>query len=213
MEFDKTKVYTALNADESLIGAKGYFADTIRDLQIIVESSVNNYDKVEGIFNFYFVNENATKFNFFYLVKPAPEKYWVKESNGELSVIDKSSWEVLPDNLIKFNGSLDECRQYITEHSKPKYRRFRNCDELIKCYLDNCYKKRMSPNPNNFINEWIELPTIWVKDKIISDRKRLLQFDGDEVVMATTKMVEHISMSELFNKWEFLDGSVCGVEE
>lgn len=108
----------------------------------------------------------------------------------------------------------DECEQRIEEHSKPKYRPFRNCDELIEIYYQKLFG---SMKPTDYLKKIeytkLELPTIWVKDKIISDRKRLLQFDGDEVVMATTKMVEHTSMSELFNKWEFLDGSVCGVEE
>ena len=38
MEFDKSKVYTAVNADEVKVGSKGYFADTIAGLK-------NNIDK------------------------------------------------------------------------------------------------------------------------------------------------------------------------
>lgn len=37
MEFKPENVYTALNADESLIGAKGYFANDIKTLSKYVE--------------------------------------------------------------------------------------------------------------------------------------------------------------------------------
>lgn len=33
MEFDKLKVYTALNASEVKVGSKGYGSDTIEDLK------------------------------------------------------------------------------------------------------------------------------------------------------------------------------------
>ena len=33
MKFDKTRVYTALNADEVKVGSKGYFADSISELK------------------------------------------------------------------------------------------------------------------------------------------------------------------------------------
>lgn len=38
MEFDKSKVYTALNADELKIGSKVYLADDLADLRHIVET-------------------------------------------------------------------------------------------------------------------------------------------------------------------------------
>lgn len=37
MEFDKAKVFTALNADEVKNGSKGYFADTLEHLKNIVK--------------------------------------------------------------------------------------------------------------------------------------------------------------------------------
>ncbi len=38
MKFDKSCVYTALNADELKVGSKCFFADTIQDLRIKVQS-------------------------------------------------------------------------------------------------------------------------------------------------------------------------------
>lgn len=38
MRFDKSKVYTALNADEVKVGSKGFFADNLECLQMRVEA-------------------------------------------------------------------------------------------------------------------------------------------------------------------------------
>ena len=43
MEFDKSKVYTALNADELPIGSKCIFADNLTDLKKYVEHNYNIY--------------------------------------------------------------------------------------------------------------------------------------------------------------------------
>lgn len=109
----------------------------------------------------------------------------------------------------EFEGTKEECEKYISEHSKLKYRPFKDCDELIKCYLDICYKKQMSPNPNNFINEWIELPTIWVKSKTGKVKSMITDFEEDTVDFSYSS----VDMKYLFDNFTFLDGSPCGVEE
>lgn len=43
MDFDKNNVYDGLNATEELIGLKGYFEDTIRDLKDAVENERGFY--------------------------------------------------------------------------------------------------------------------------------------------------------------------------
>lgn len=42
MEFDESKIYTALNADKIKIGSKGYYADSLGDLK----HRVNSDDKI-----------------------------------------------------------------------------------------------------------------------------------------------------------------------
>lgn len=52
MEFDKNKVYTALNADEVKVGSIGFFADTLQELEdrvknetpLLIVQSINNKD-------------------------------------------------------------------------------------------------------------------------------------------------------------------------
>ena len=50
MKFDKSKVYTLLNADEVKEGSKGYFADNLEYLKDIVEHERGKYyDKIDSI--------------------------------------------------------------------------------------------------------------------------------------------------------------------
>lgn len=48
MEFDKSKIYTVVNADEVKIGSKGYFANTILELETCVEleASLNELEEI-----------------------------------------------------------------------------------------------------------------------------------------------------------------------
>lgn len=43
MEFDKSKVYTAINADELKIGSKVILADALEELKVNVECNRNNF--------------------------------------------------------------------------------------------------------------------------------------------------------------------------
>lgn len=47
MEFNKTKVYTAVDIDEVKIGSKGYFADSPKALKYTVQAEIQgNYGEV-----------------------------------------------------------------------------------------------------------------------------------------------------------------------
>ena len=79
MEFDKTRVYTALNADEVKVGSKGYFADSINDLK----KKVNDGNELLTLTKIY-GEESATRFSvspissyiLFYLVEEPKEKIY-----------------------------------------------------------------------------------------------------------------------------------------
>ena len=79
MEFDKSKVYTALNADEVKVGSKGYFANNIANLKDKVELSNLSLFEVTEILDesdkFRFKSEvTGEVFNLFYLVEEPQEK-------------------------------------------------------------------------------------------------------------------------------------------
>ena len=76
MEFDKSRVYTAVNADELKIGSKCIFADTVKGLRRKVEEDA---DCVETFYRLYnngvddlFVGNNFT-YCYAYLIEPPDE--------------------------------------------------------------------------------------------------------------------------------------------
>lgn len=78
MIFDKSKVYTALNADEVKIGSKGCFSDTIAELKNRVKNEkfykVDHINKDDVICRF--VSSCGLHNALFYLVEePKEEKY------------------------------------------------------------------------------------------------------------------------------------------
>ena len=60
MEFDKSKIYTVLNADELKLGSKVYVADSLEALQSYVED--NDKNVFISIFHADFHNEFITLF-------------------------------------------------------------------------------------------------------------------------------------------------------
>lgn len=79
MEFDKTRVYSAYNADEVKVGSKGYFADSISELK----KKVNEGNELLTLVKIY-GEESATRFSIstissyilFYLVEEPKEKVY-----------------------------------------------------------------------------------------------------------------------------------------
>ncbi len=88
MEFDKSKVYTALNADEVKVGSKGFFADCIDTLKAFVTNG-DDFDVLEEIGPEYdserFKQKNGATYLLFYLVEePEEEKYRPYENTDEM---------------------------------------------------------------------------------------------------------------------------------
>lgn len=85
MEFDKSKIYTALNADELPIGSKCIFADTIKDLKEEVKKK--RIDTLFGIateqYEYRFISEHGYKIQYalaYFIEQPAEPKYKPFES-------------------------------------------------------------------------------------------------------------------------------------
>ena len=76
MEFDKSRVYTALNADELKIGSKCIFADTIKGLKCRIDDGrtmailtcIGDESSVSR-----FIANGVTFFNLAYLIEPPAE--------------------------------------------------------------------------------------------------------------------------------------------
>lgn len=79
MEFDKSRIYTVVNADEIKLGSTGYFADNIYSLQQAVQHNDKEcFGKVDCIKDigtgFRFVADNGSCFSLFYFIEEQEEK-------------------------------------------------------------------------------------------------------------------------------------------
>ena len=81
MKFDKSKVFTALNADEVKCGSKGYFANTLAGLRLNVLNEQANLCELTDVYNESVIyrfetndGDNVAVYNLFYLVEEPEEK-------------------------------------------------------------------------------------------------------------------------------------------
>ena len=121
----------------------------------------------------------------------------------------KCGKKLTPENIANIilasNPPKYMCKECAGERPKLKtenhYRPFEDAAELI---LE--YQNRFHVN-----NYCIEEPLIWVKKKVCSgdERSLITAYDINCVFIQDV----WIDMTELFEKYTFLDGSVCGEEE
>lgn len=78
MEFDKSKVFTALNADEVKLGSKGYYADNLNTLKERVGNNDQSYygviTDITDARRTYRFQTGKIRYNLFYLVEEPQEK-------------------------------------------------------------------------------------------------------------------------------------------
>lgn len=132
MEFDKSRVYTALNADELKVGSKVIVANTIGNLKELVEQNMAELSDLARIDNTYsdrrfVVNEDTDRINSFafaYLISEPEEKNWIVYINRPedikpyLTACREDKWEsVKEENGAKtklFEGTEEECEKWFT---------------------------------------------------------------------------------------------------
>ena len=109
MEFDKSRVYTALNAEDLPIGSKCIFADTLKKLKEGI--CENHIDTLFGItdehYSCRFVSDNGRKrqFALAYLIElPAEPKYKPFSSSGKALEVIKAH-----DGWIKEKETEEFC--------------------------------------------------------------------------------------------------------
>lgn len=88
MEFDKSRVFTALNAEEVKVGSKGYGSDTMEDLKckLITEAELLELTEVRGEDSILrFIDTLSRSYALFYLVEePKEKKYYPYYSPDEI---------------------------------------------------------------------------------------------------------------------------------
>ncbi len=158
MIFDKSKVYTSINADELKVGDKVIVADDLVFLKALVERG------------------------------------------SRLSTIDEIYDENCQSRFVVEGYDYVYSLAYLVERAEErKWRPYKNTDEMIADF-----KKRFNIQCANY-----ELPLIWVQEKNTAYKRFIANFYGAVVGMTDdTKL-----LSKLFNRYTYLDGTPCGVEE
>lgn len=103
MEFDRSKVYTSLTADEIKLGSKGYFANVLADLKLCIGNEPDVLEDIltEGHQNRFYFDNRA--YNLFYLVEEPEEEreYRPYENNNEL----REDFNYSPSIWVKLKGT------------------------------------------------------------------------------------------------------------
>lgn len=249
MEFDKSRCYSALNADELKPGDKVIVADSIADLKEFVKDE-GDVVELEDVYDENFklrFKANHTVFLLAYLV----------ERKENCTNCGEGKWDaehkkILCDpvncgngNVVFRNQEIEVCEYYkpITKQKAEKHTNYNYYDEAKKAYdhamTNACPEKHYRPfkDTDELIKVWeqkwsektngqkwhdckLNMPLIWVRNKnnpagifLVTGFDVIDKFydgKGKPVVVVDN---EYLSMQELFDSFEFLDGSPCGVEE
>lgn len=221
MIFDKSKVYTAVNANELSTGDIVYLADTISRLKFFVsieDKIYFNFITLGRILNeeesHRFVDENYLTYNLAYLICPARNaeafKAWHEGKKIEMECADpdeneSSVWRLFENeepNWYKFHY-----RPAQEKTAEKEYRPFASLDELIAEFV-----KRFSlETPEDYA-----YPLIWVKPRKKGNNERYLiteYIDNEENGQLVKIGDKYYGLCLLFAGFKFLDGSPCGVEK
>lgn len=193
MEFDKNKVYTAVNADELSPGDKVICANDVGHLKHYVTSN-GAVLELQSILDEdnrlrFVAGTGKVLFALAYLVERAQScKNCIKLYGGKEG-----------DNAV-----YKDYEPVETKTIKKHYRPFKNTDELI----EEWDKKLGYRDPTGLAK-----PYIWVKYKYDNSKGSLITVFGDDYIYLGDKDADIMTMYDLFNNYIFLDGSPCGVKE
>ena len=221
MEFDKTRVYTALNADELKQGDKVIVANCMADLKVWAQSNENAREillihddtnlarfEVKGSSGSFISalaylverKENCTNCG-----ENCPRAGNININIKENIISTCSKWLPITDkNCMNCGEDCDNAGKAAIccpgwnpkteQKAENHYRPFKDTDELIKVFCEK------TPKIYDKDDEKLFMPYIWVRNK---ENKRvwlITEFDN--------RLLDY-----LFTNCEFLDGSPCGVEE
>lgn len=219
MEFDKSRVFTALNADELKPGDKVIVADDLMtlkrrvklvddDKRLVVELSHIDGEGSSARFDVWHQDLYGGSHALAYLVERARNCTNCGEGRW-----DAEHKKILCDpvncgngNVVFRNHEIEVCEYWkpITKQkAKKHYRPFKDTDELIKVWCDKGGKWQKRELTMPYI--WVQTKNAYKAELLITGYepgRNLVTVDNDDC-----------DMEDLFKYFEFLDGSPCGVEE
>ena len=241
MEFDKSRVFTALNADELRAGDKVIVADQLSVLKQRVQEG-----KKESAVVLQKINGEDWGRRFGFKMSDFALAYLVERKENCLKC---KKCEVISDKSMHCDwvgtgpitsAQIEKCNHYEPKTGQKemclnckhynKVNDFRDCT-LINNPTGACphyeAEKHYRPfkNTDELIKVWLEkggkwqkrdlsMPLIWVRSKDDDSDKGclIISYAQTGVIIADADLVG-ASMERLYSDYTFLDGSVCGVEE
>lgn len=214
MEFDKSNVYTAVNADVLGNGDIVCVADTLSELKSDVQNEeVTTLELVLADDNEYrFAAGNGLDYILAYLVCPAHNveayKAWSEGKAVERRLCDdkESLWVIrYPDRDIIDDWTSHTYRVHQEPEEKPesKYRPYKSVDELV-----SDFKERFSKYTPAYA-----MTLIWVKKERGGIKRERLITAFEEIENLVSIDGEIYDLEYLYKDYTFLDGSPCGVQE
>lgn len=233
MIFDKTRVYSSVNADELSKGDIVYIADTLGRLKGFTDSDSDNNFYVKDVEDISSESNESRigvigmdgkifYFNLAYLICPSYNaeayKAWhegnkIEIEYAELDENETSVWRLFENedpNWCKFHyrpapKEITKSVHQLVDNTK-EYRPFNSIDELTAEF-----KKRFRTQTPSYA-----LPLIWVKPSKKGNNERYLitrYIDNEENGQLVKIGDKYYGLCVLFAGFQFLDGSTCGVEK
>lgn len=221
MEFDKSRIYTAFNADDLAIGSICIFGFTVADLEKwetvgdFLDGDLENWEKANEILNISKVSEilpkdiacrfgakDGMEYALAYQICP-PENAvaFIEEKKGlDIEIFDEK------EKVWRKTSSPSEADffkfKFRVAADNFEYIAYKDTNELIDDWKSKIgWKARTSEIAN------LTLPIIWIRDKVNKVRYSVLAFNDTSVAC----FLKVYSMEDLLKDFEFLDGSPCGV--
>lgn len=233
MEFDKSRVFTALNADELKRGDKVFVADQLSVLKQRVQEGKKNsaivLQKING-------EDWGRRFGL--TMSDFALAYLVERAENCTNCDTTCMACIKPDKTFR-------CEDYSPKtEKKAEKKNCYNCrltytrNGVMRCMMNDqrcnnpevaCYhhepktEKHCRPfkDTDELIGAWKNkmwggfnkntMPLIWVRSKFNKDHKGVLinNYFGEYVELGKVQCF----LSRLFDEYTFLDGTICGVEE
>ena len=210
MDFDVSKVYTAVNADELHKGDLVFGADTLQWLKTVVKNAEEKYPEVitgilteDNEYRFTLSGERNYQLAYFVCRADNAEAYkaW-REGKAVERQID-TGWTDADSDELEENPDCWLFQNFRVKQTSTQSRPYKDVGELV-----SDFKKRFDTHTPAYA-----MPLIWVKKECAAVAKKKLITAFNEEANLVSVDGEIYDMDGLYKDYIFLDGTPCGVKE
>lgn len=201
MKFEKSKCYSAIDAEQIAVGNLVYVADNLATLQSVIKDPFAKALAVEKILP----ATSPKRFKLVGVLNPFALAYLV---SSDTNVKAYEAWqsgqdiECLDIDTGKWVDADSDDTDFVRSICRPKkavFRPFKDTNELVSYFAE-----KIGVRKSDFA-----MPLIWLREKRNGSRHLITSFyDYDVEVDGGT-----FTPQELSSTFTFLDGTPCGVSE